>query len=74
MSHEKWASWQQLAAQKNQPVVEVKSQKIVEPKAPPPPAIEPVIIPEPVESVEITADILAEEPKPTLKKIKKNTD
>lgn len=72
MSHEKWASWQQLAARKP---VEVKSEKIFEPSTPtPPPAIEPVVIPEPVESVEITADILAEEPKPTLKKIKKNTD
>lgn len=71
MSQEKWASWQQLAAQKP---VEVKSKKIFEPSTPPPPAIEPVVIPEPGESVEITADILAEEPKPTLKKIKKNTD
>lgn len=67
MSHEKWASWQQLAAQEP---VEVKSEKIFEPSTPTP-AIEPVVIPEPVE---ITADILAEEPKPTLKKIKKNTD
>lgn len=71
MSQEKWASWQQLAAQKNQPA-EVKTQQIFEPKTPtPPPSVEPVMDEEPVESVEITADILAEEPKQTLKKIKK---